>query len=234
MPASYTSARFVGREVAFARLAAVLDDAAGGRARTLILGGTAGVGVSRFLDEGLARVAGLSEPWTILRAGAWPSAADDPYGPVVRAIGPALRALDDADLADDPRARPSPTSCACCRTWPCGSASPSIAIASAPERRQARTLEAILGMLGRLGERQPGRARPGGPPSRPTPRPGRSSDSCRGSRATSAWPSSPRTSPTSCRATIRGPATWPPSPPAPRPLGSPRPRRRSIATTWRP
>ena len=155
MPASYTSARFVGREVAFARLAAVLDDAAGGRARTLLLGGTAGVGVTRFLDEGMARVAELAEPWTILRSGAWPCSADDPYGPVVRAIGPALRALPDVDLAEI-----------------LGPAVPDVARLlpdlavrlgepavheplSAPERRQARTLEAILGMLGRMGERRP-------------------------------------------------------------------------------
>ena len=154
MPASYTSARFVGREVAFARLAAVLDDAASGRARTLILGGTAGVGVSRFLDEGMARVAELSEPWTILRGGAWPCGADDPYGPVVRAIGPALRALDDAELA----AVLGPAVPDVVRLMPDLAARLGGApahIATAPERRQARTLEAILGMLGRLGERRP-------------------------------------------------------------------------------
>ena len=154
MPASYTSARFVGREVAFARLAAVLDDAASGRARTLILGGTAGVGVSRFLDEGLARVAELSEPWTILRGGSWPCGADDPYAPVVRAIGPALRALDDSAL----EAVLGPAALEVIRLLPDLAGrlgEPEGGIASAPERRQARTLEAVLGMLGRLGERQP-------------------------------------------------------------------------------
>ena len=154
MPASYTSARFVGREVAFARLAAVLDDAASGRSRTLILGGTAGVGISRFLDEGVARVAELSEPWTILRGGAWPCGADDPYAPVVRAIGPALRALDDAAL----ETVLGPAALDVIRLLPDLSVrlgDPVEGIASAPERRQARTLEAILGMLGRLGDRQP-------------------------------------------------------------------------------
>ncbi len=154
MPASYTSARFVGREVAFARLAAVLDDVASGRARTMILGGTAGVGVSRFLDEGMARVSELTEPWTILRAGAWPCGVDDPYGPVVRAIRPALHALSDADLATVL----GPAIPDVVRLMPdlaprLGARQPEIA--SAPERRQARTLEAILGMLGRLGERRP-------------------------------------------------------------------------------
>lgn len=154
MSASYTSARFVGREVAFARLAAVLDDAASGRARTLILGGTAGVGVSRFLDEGMARVSELAEPWTILRGDAWPCGADDPYGPVVRAIGPALRALADDDL----EAVLGPAVPAVVRLLPDLAArlgEPADEVLSAPERRQARTLEAILGLLARLGERRP-------------------------------------------------------------------------------
>ena len=154
MPASYTSARFVGREVAFARLAAVLDDAASGRSRTLILGGTAGIGISRFLDEGVTRVAELTEPWTILRSGSWPCGADDPYAPVVRAIGPALRALDDAAL----ETVLGPAALEVVRLLPdlaIRLGEPTEGVASAPERRQARTLEAVLGMLGRLGERRP-------------------------------------------------------------------------------
>src|SRR6266542_236817 len=100
MPARYTSARFVGREVAFARVASVLDDVSDGRSRSLLLSGTSGVGVSRFLDETATRVAELAAPWTILRGGAWPSGADAPYGPVIRAIGPALRALPDSQLCE--------------------------------------------------------------------------------------------------------------------------------------
>src|SRR5512140_3963951 len=100
MPARYTSARFVGREVVFARLASLLDDVAGGRSRSLILGGTSGVGVSRFLDEATARVGELAAPWTILRGGAWPSGTDAPYGPVIRAIGATLRGLPDPDLCE--------------------------------------------------------------------------------------------------------------------------------------
>ena len=48
MPARYVSARYVGREDAFGRLAAVLDDAAHGRARAMLVSGPAGVGISRF------------------------------------------------------------------------------------------------------------------------------------------------------------------------------------------
>ena len=41
----------MGREEAFARLATVLGGAAEGRAGTLLVAGTAGIGVTRFLDE---------------------------------------------------------------------------------------------------------------------------------------------------------------------------------------
>src|SRR6478735_6234367 len=100
MPATYTSARFVGRDEAFATLAAALDDAAHGRARTVLVDGTAGVGVTRFLDEAISRIGALREPMTVLRAAAWPARVDEPYGPIVRAVGPTLRALSDDILAD--------------------------------------------------------------------------------------------------------------------------------------
>ena len=100
MPPRYTSARFVGREEGFARLAVCLDDAANGRTRTLLLGGTAGVGITRFLDEAIARMPALREPMTVLRAAAWPASADEPYGPIVRAIGPALAELPPTVLAE--------------------------------------------------------------------------------------------------------------------------------------
>ncbi len=98
MPGRYTSARFIGRDDAFARLAAVLEDAASGRARTMLVSGPAGVGITRFLDESMARVAALEEPMTVLRARAMPAGTDEPYGPVVRALGPLLETLPRADL----------------------------------------------------------------------------------------------------------------------------------------
>ncbi len=156
MPGRYTSARFVGREVAFARLASVLDGAAGGQSRWLLVGGTAGLGVSRFLDEATARLADLAAPWTILRGGAWPSGADAPYGPVIRAIGPTLRALPDRALCEIL----GPATGELVRLLPdlapriSAGAAPRVD-STAPERRQARTLEGILGVLGRLGERRP-------------------------------------------------------------------------------
>ena len=157
MPATYTSARFIGRDAAFARLAAGLDDAAHGRTRTLLLDGTAGVGVTRFLDEAIARMYALDEPMSVLRAAAWP-AADEPYGPIVRALGPTLRTLPAADLAEGL----GPAASEIVRLLP-DLASRLLEVGAttgrggptAPERRQARTFEGILGLLGRLGQRRP-------------------------------------------------------------------------------
>ncbi len=158
MPGRYTSARYVGRESAFARLAAVLDDATSGRARAMLISGPAGVGISRFLDEAIGRIGGLTEPMRVLRGGAMPAGTDEPYGPVVRSVGPALDALSDDELdavlgpavADVARILPSIAA----RLNRTGRL-PSTRHEGAPERQQARALEGVLGMLGRLGERQP-------------------------------------------------------------------------------
>ncbi len=158
MAARYSSARFVGREEAFSRLATCLDDAVHGRTRTLLIDGTAGVGASRLLDEVISRMHALLEPMTVLRAAAWPATADAPYGPIIRAIGPTLHGLPPADLvAVLGRAAPEVV-----RLVPdLGPRLTSIGVdlaestVTSPERRQARTLEGILGLLGRLGERRP-------------------------------------------------------------------------------
>src|SRR6476661_8127576 len=147
MPARYSSARFVGREEAFARLAAGLDDAAGGRSRTLLFSGTSGVGVTRFLDEAIARMRAVAQPITVLRATAWPVGADEPYGPLVRAIGPALSAMPADELAE----RLDSAAGEVVRLMPelaprlvAAGAPPPVAGVTPPERRQARTLEGIL------------------------------------------------------------------------------------------
>ena len=158
MAVMYTSARFVGRDAAFAQLAASMDDAAHGRTRTLLLEGTAGVGVTRFLDEAVTRMLAVQDPMTVLRATAWPARADEPYGPIIRAIGPTLRALPTESLPD----LLGPATSEVVRLLPdLGVRLTEIGAPiddggrTAPERRQARTLEGILGLLGRLGERHP-------------------------------------------------------------------------------
>jgi ATP/maltotriose-dependent transcriptional regulator MalT len=158
MPARYTSAQFVGRDAAFAQLAAVLDDAAHARSRTLLIEGTAGVGVTRFVDEAIGRMRALRDPMTVLRATAWPAIAEEPYGPILRAIGPTLRELPAAVLAD----LLGPATSEVVRLLPdLGPRLAEVGAATdgggtmAPERRQARTLEGILGLLGRLGQQHP-------------------------------------------------------------------------------
>ena len=158
MPARYTSARFVGREDAFTRLASVLQAAASGVASTLLVDGTAGVGSTRFMDEAIRRIGALQEPMAVLRGCAYGPETDVPYGPVVRAMRPALLALPDDALdavlgtARDELIRLLP------ELGP-RVAGPADAerrrATTVPERRQVRLLEGILGVLGRLGERSP-------------------------------------------------------------------------------
>ncbi len=158
MPGRYTSPRFVGREDAFARLASVLDDAASGHARTMLLRGPAGIGISRFLDEATGRIGTLSEPMTVLRAAATPVGTDEPYGPIVRALGPTLDALPPDEL----RRILGPAAGDVVRLLPSvgvaleRSGDPVTARgAGEPERRAERIMEGVLGILGRLGVRRP-------------------------------------------------------------------------------
>jgi DNA-binding CsgD family transcriptional regulator/tetratricopeptide (TPR) repeat protein len=156
MAVRFTSARFVGREDAFTRLASVLQAATAGDAGALLIEGTAGVGATRFIDEAVRRVGALQEPMLVIRGGAYGPGTDRPYGPFIRALRPALAALSDAELqqvtgtaavelirllpelaprlGERPRERPQTT---------------------VPERRQARLLEGVLGVVGRLSELRP-------------------------------------------------------------------------------
>src|SRR4051794_37923692 len=158
MPPRFTSARFVGREAAFARLAAVLDGAVDGRSTTLLIAGSGGMGVSRFLSEAGNRLTTLTEPFGLLRGRALPAGADEPYAPVLRPLAALLDALGDDELrtvlgtsAED-LVRLVPALAARPAVRDLLPARPTI---TSPERRQAKVMEAILGVLGRLGERRP-------------------------------------------------------------------------------
>ncbi len=158
MPATFTSERFVGREDAFTRLASVLQSASAGDSGALLIDGTAGIGTTRFIDEAIRRVAALEEPMTVLRGRAFGVATDAPYAPLVRAMRPALAALPDADLA----AIMGSATDELLRLLPELEARLGVrdddgrrTLTTVPERRQARLLEGILGVLGRLGERRP-------------------------------------------------------------------------------
>jgi DNA-binding CsgD family transcriptional regulator/tetratricopeptide (TPR) repeat protein len=158
MPPGFTSARFVGRESAFVRLAPVLQAATDGLSVTVLVDGPGGIGSSRLLTEASARLTGLTEPFSVLRGRSRPAGTDSPYAPIIRALRPALTALPEADLAalvgsgaeDLVRLLPELHA----RLAHAG-ALPSRPSVTSAERRQARVLEGILGLLGRLGERQP-------------------------------------------------------------------------------
>jgi DNA-binding CsgD family transcriptional regulator/tetratricopeptide (TPR) repeat protein len=158
MPARYTSARFVGREDAFARLATVIRSAAAGDSGTLLIDGTAGVGTSRFIDEAIRRVSGLQEPMAVMRGAVYGPRTDAPYQPVIRALRPTLIALSDDELAavlgtaTDEIVRLIPELAE--RVDGRHDAGRPVRTV-VPERRQPRLLEAVLGVLGRLGERRP-------------------------------------------------------------------------------
>ncbi|HET7727288.1 MAG TPA: LuxR C-terminal-related transcriptional regulator [Candidatus Limnocylindrales bacterium] len=119
MATRVASARFVGREGEFTRLAAALDRAESGRASTVLLSGPAGIGTSRFLDEAIARLSAGPIQFEVLRAAA--------AGPVEPSFGPVFAAL--GDLAPDPAALAA------------------LVADASPERRQPRILEALLGVL---------------------------------------------------------------------------------------
>src|SRR5881397_3121010 len=148
MAPTYTSARFVGREDAFERLASVLQSAATGAAGALFIDGTAGVGSTRFIDEAIRRVGGLQEPMTILRGGAFGPRTDAPYGAIVRALRPVLRELSDEEAASvlgsaaDELRRLLPDVAERLDRRQDGERR---VLTVVPERRQARLLEGILG-----------------------------------------------------------------------------------------
>jgi DNA-binding CsgD family transcriptional regulator/tetratricopeptide (TPR) repeat protein len=154
MPARFTSPRFVGRERELARLGDALENAAGGRPSTVVVTGTAGIGVTRLLDEAARRVAAFEQPFTVVRFRAWPGRTGEPYAPVLDGLRTVLAALPPPDAAR--LLAPGGPALA--------SLLPDLAPAAgdgtgggsiAPERRQARLLEAVHGLIDRLGERAP-------------------------------------------------------------------------------
>src|SRR6202008_1469166 len=110
------------------------------------------------VGEVARRVEALSEPFTVVRARAYCPGADDPYGPIIRALRPVFRDTANDDLV----ALVGPAVEDLVRLFPeiqarlgIAGALPSRPTITAPERRQGRVLEAILGVIGRLSERRP-------------------------------------------------------------------------------
>ncbi len=158
MPGRFTSPRFVGRESEFARLAAALDEVAAGRPTTLLVTADAGLGATRFLDEAIARIGRLSQPYTVLPCRTATSLDARPYGPVLAGLRPLLRSIPDPDLGPIVGPNGAELQRLLPELGPRLSALdllPRRVLVSDPERRQSRLLEGVLGVLIRLGERRP-------------------------------------------------------------------------------
>ena len=185
----------MGRDEAFVRLASALDDAARGRARSMLLAAPAGVGVTRLLDEATRPSGRLTEPFTMLRPRPG-RRHDEPYGPLIRALGPrsrpCRRVLAQRRPATAEMARLLPIAPRLDTT----ASTVSRADVTPPSDARSGSWRAILATLGRLGER---------PPvlllledlQRADPRPATWSRSWPASPPISAWPSSLSTSPMS-------------------------------------
>jgi DNA-binding CsgD family transcriptional regulator/tetratricopeptide (TPR) repeat protein len=158
MAARFTSARFIGRERELARLAGALEAAAAGRPSTILLSGSGGLGASRLLDEAERRIAGLPEPFMVIRCRARPGQVGDPFTPVATGLGRLLAELPDRELGRvvgpgaEEIGRLLPGMVPRLDELGLMPARPTI---TEPERRQTRMLESILDVLHRVGERQP-------------------------------------------------------------------------------
>ncbi len=158
MAGGFTSARFVGRERELARVASALEGTAEGRSTTLLIAASGGVGVSRLLTETRRRLASLPEPFEVIRCRARSGRSGDAYAPVTVALTRLLEGVPDADLpalvetGADELIRLIP---ALRERLAVLGLLPSRQTTIDPERRQTRMLEAILGLLTHLGERQP-------------------------------------------------------------------------------
>ncbi|HEY5628448.1 MAG TPA: LuxR C-terminal-related transcriptional regulator [Candidatus Limnocylindrales bacterium] len=156
MPGRVVSRRFIGREPDLARFDAAIAAAAAGTATAVVVAGTAGIGVSRFLDEGLARVAASRAAPLVLRGRAH-GPADPPWQSVLDALAPLFAARPQGELEGLLRgdARPILADLPGLAALAAAVPAPAISALADPERRQPRALEALLRWLGRVAAERP-------------------------------------------------------------------------------
>src|SRR3954452_3461804 len=156
MPGRVVSRRFVGREPELARLGEAIAATADGRASTVLVAGSAGLGVTRFVDEAFERATASAEAPVVLRGRAH-GPVDAPWAAVLEAIAPALADRPDEELIAllrrdaGPVLRQVPALAALAR----GLAVPRTSALADPERRQPRALESLLRWLGRRAVERP-------------------------------------------------------------------------------
>ena len=148
----------MGRDRQLERIALGLQSAADGHPTALLLSGTAGLGSSRLLSETRRRIEALAEPLAAVHGAALPATSGVPYAPVTAALEHLLAPIPDDELTTlvgptgDAIARLVPRLRPRLESLELLPARPRIA---ATEWREARMFEAVLGLLERLGERQP-------------------------------------------------------------------------------
>ena len=152
------SERFVGRERQLERVAVGLQSAVDGRPSALILSATSGMGLTRLLAETRRRIGALGEPFAAVHGVATAATSGVPYAPISTALERLLDPLPDETLAF----LVGPTGDAIARLVPSLhdrlddlELLPQRPPIAAPEWREARMFEAVLGLLERLGQRQP-------------------------------------------------------------------------------
>lgn len=156
MPGRVVSRRFIGREPELAQFSAAIAAAASGTATAVVVSGTAGIGVSRFLDEGLGRLAASPDGPLILRGRAH-GPADPPWSSVLEALGPLLAARPPDELEALLRGYARPILASLPGLAPIAASVPPPAVSALadPERRLPRALEALLRWLGRVAAERP-------------------------------------------------------------------------------
>jgi len=89
------SDRFVGRDRQLERIAVGLQKATDGQPTTLVMSGTAGLGLSRLLAETRRRIEALADPFAAVHGVAIPATSGVPYAPVTAALEHLLDPLPD-------------------------------------------------------------------------------------------------------------------------------------------
>jgi DNA-binding CsgD family transcriptional regulator/tetratricopeptide (TPR) repeat protein len=150
------SPRYIGREPEFVLLESAVAGADSGSATTVLIAGAAGIGVTRFLDEGLARIAAKPGAPLVLRARAH-GPAEPPWASVLAALDPLLAARPAAELEQLLRrdARPLLVGHPGVARLASRVPAPVTSALADPERTQPRAIEAILRWLGRVAAERP-------------------------------------------------------------------------------
>jgi len=90
---------FVGRSRELQELLSAADSAASGQPALVLVGGEAGVGKSRLVEEAVARL--RADDWLVVEGGAVALGEDGlPFGPIVEALRSLARQVDPDVIAE--------------------------------------------------------------------------------------------------------------------------------------